>query len=392
MTFPAATPEAFQGTSTRGESAALLLEPRETGQVVVPGGQNGHATAVTKDGPTAKPWAHFVAGGIGGMAAATLTSPLDVLKTRLQSDFYQAQLRTLHAQHPLPHKLTFTSVPRAAFFHIAETVQILRSIYQHEGFRALFRGLGANLIGVVPARSINFYVYGNGKRILNNYFNPEGRENVWSVHLLAAATAGIATGTATNPIWVVKTRLQLDKNTASHDPSKGRQYKNSWDCIKQTVRHEGFRGLYRGLSASYLGVTESTLQWVLYERMKLSLARREAKRLAHPGYQRTMLDDAEEFGGKFCAAAGAKLFAAVITYPHEVVRTRLRQAPTMTTETGRVTMKYTGLVQCFRLVAKEEGLAGLYGGMTPHLLRAVPAAAVMMSTYEIFLRIFGTTS
>ena len=85
----------------------------------------------------------------------------------------------------------------------------------------------------------------------------------------------------------------------------------------------------------------------------------------------------EEWGGKFTAAAGAKLFAAVITYPHEVVRTRLRQAPTITTETGKVTVKYTGLVQCFRLVAKEEGLAGLYGGMTPHLLRTVPSAAIM---------------
>ena len=314
------------------------------------------------------------------MAAATLTNPLDVLKTRLQSDFYQAQLRQLHAKHPLPNKITFTSVPRAALFHLAETFQLLGSIYQHEGFRTLFRGLGANLIGVVPARSINFFVYGNGKRILNNYLNPEGRENVWSVHLLAAATAGIATGTATNPIWVVKTRLQLDRNNASHDPFRGRQYKNSWDCIRQTVRHEGVRGLYRGLSASYLGVTESTLQWVLYERMKLGLARREARRLTLSGYQRTMLDNVEEIGGRFSAAAGAKFVAAVITYPHEVVRTRLRQAPTVITESGRATMKYTGLIQCFRLVAKEEGLAGLYGGMTPHLLRAVPSAAIVSST------------
>jgi len=326
------------------------------------------------------------------MTAAALTSPLDVLKTRLQSDFYQAQLQELHAQNPRPNQRTLLSIPRAGWIHLKETGQILGSIYQHEGFRALFKGLGANLIGVVPARSINFYVYGNGKRILNDYFNPEGKENVWTVHLAAAAMAGIATGTATNPIWLVKTRLQLDKNRASHDPTRSRQYKNSWDCIKQTVRHEGVRGLYRGLTASYLGVTESTMQWVLYERMKLGLARREARRLATPGYQRTTFDDVEEWAGKFSAAAGAKLFAAVVTYPHEVVRTRLRQAPTVVTDTGKVTVKYTSLVQCFKLVAKEEGMAGLYGGMTPHLLRAVPSAAIMFGTYEVILRVFGTTS
>lgn len=327
------------------------------------------------------------------MTAATLTSPLDVLKTRLQSDFYQAQLQELHAQNALPRQQSsLVSVPRAAYVHLKETGQMLGAIYQYEGFRALFKGLGANLIGVVPARSINFFVYGNSKRMLNEYFNPEGKENVWAIHIAAAATAGIATGTATNPIWLVKTRLQLDKNKASNDPTRGRQYRNSWDCIKQTVRHEGIKGLYRGLTASYLGVTESTMQWVMYERMKLSLARREARRLATPGYQRKFLDDVEEWGGKFSAAAFAKLIAAVATYPHEVVRTRLRQAPTMVTDTGKVTIKYTGLVQCFKLVAKEEGMAGLYGGMTPHLLRAVPSAAIMFGVYEVFLKLFGTTA
>ena len=232
------------------------------------------------------------------MTAATLTCPLDVLKTRLQSDFYQAQLRELHTANPLPPRTTLLSPLRAGVIHFKETFQILGSIYTHEGFRALFRGLGANLVGVVPARSINFYCYGNGKRILNNYFNPEGHENMWGINLTAAAAAGIATGTATNPIWLVKTRLQLDKNNASNIPGQSRQYRNSWDCVKQTVRHEGIRGLYRGLTASYLGVTESTLQWVLYERMKLSLARREARRLSDQKYQRSWIDDTEEWSRK----------------------------------------------------------------------------------------------
>ena len=326
------------------------------------------------------------------MTSTVLTSPLDVLRTRLQSDVYQAQLRAVQATHPPLPKTTIFTVPRAAWFHLKETGQILGAIYTNEGFRALFKGLGANLIGVVPARSINFYVYGNGKRELNKWLNPEGKDNVWTVHLLAAATAGIATGTATNPIWLVKTRLQLDKNRAGDDPTRGRQYKNSWDCVKQTVRHEGFRGLYKGLTASYLGVTESTLQWVLYERLKLSLERREARRLNDKTYQRTFIDDLEEYGGKFTAAACAKMFASALTYPHEVVRTRLRQAPKMVTETGQVTAKYTGLVQCFKLIAKEEGMAGLYGGMTPHLLRVAPSAGIMFAIYEVTLRFLGTTS
>lgn len=71
----------------------------------------------------------------------------------------------------------------------------------------------------------------------------------------------------------------------------------------------------------------------------------------------------------------------------KVVRTRLRQAPL---ENGQ--LKYTGLVQCFRTVFKQEGAAGLYGGLTAHMLRVVPNAAIMFGTYESILLLLGTTS
>jgi solute carrier family 25 protein 33/36 len=67
----------------------------------------------------------------------------------------------------------------------------------------------------------------------------------------------------------------------------------------------------------------------------------------------------------------------------QVVRTRLRESP----KDGKV--RYTGLVQCFKLVFKQEGLAGLYGGLTPHMMRVVPSAAIMFGTYEAVLRFFG---
>ena len=188
----------------------------------------------------------------------------------------------------------------------------------------------------------------------------------------AAATAGIITGTATNPIWLVKTRLQLDKSNAEKagDLAK-RRYKNSFDCIAQTVRKEGIPGLYRGLTASYLGVTESTLQWVLYEQMKVYLRNREA-RLVASRREPSVWDRTVDWTGRVGAAGSAKFFAALVTYPHEVIRTRLRQAPM---ENGR--QKYTGIVHCFRTILKEEGVASLYGGLTPHMLRVVPSAAIM---------------
>ena len=245
------------------------------------------------------------------MTASTLTAPLDVLKTRLQSDFYQQQIRVSRAAaataglHPA----------KAAAYHLNETVQILGNVYRLEGWRALFKGLGPNLVGVVPARAITFFTYGNSKRLITEHFN-HGQESAW-IHIVSGVMAGVTTSTTTNPICLVKTRLQLDKSSVEEGTKGARKYRNSVDCVRQVLRDEGVRGLYKGMSASYLGVAESTLQWVLYEQMKKYLAKRE-DRIVRSGREKTGFDHAVDWTGKVGAAGGAKLIAAVLTYPHEV--------------------------------------------------------------------------
>ena len=135
------------------------------------------------------------------------------------------------------------------------------------------------------------------------------------IHAQAAVAAGIATATATNPIWLVKTRLQLDKNQATG----GRRYKNSLDCLQQVLRQEGIRGLYKGLSASYLGSAETALHLVLYERLKTmlnnSLGSPDGKDTAT---QREITSWISTTG----AAGSAKFAAALLAYPHEVCSSR----------------------------------------------------------------------
>jgi len=137
--------------------------------------------------------------------------------------------------------------------------------------------------------------------------------------------------------------------------------------IRKIAREEGVRGFYKGLSASYLGVTEGTIQWVLYERLKRLSAS-------------TQGEGGSEWVGMLTSAGTAKCVATLITYPHEVIRTRLRQ-PLVD---GK--MKYTGLVQTLRLLLAEEGARSLYGGLSAHLMRVVPNAAVMFWVYEGILR------
>lgn len=325
-----------------------------------------NSTTIKKE-ITVKPWVHFVAGGLGGMCGAIFTCPFDVVKTRLQSSVY----RDLYVSSTVNSKSPITNV----LTHFKETCHILHSVYKVEGPRALFKGLGPSLVGVIPARSINFFTYGYSKDLLKGLDYFQGQESSF-LHLLAGINAGIVTSTVTNPIWLIKTRLQLDKATK-------KEYKNSLDCIVKIIKNEGFFALYKGLSASYLGSAESTLQWILYEEMK-SVIHERSERHVREGKVRTTFDDATDWFARSGAAGFAKLIASLITYPHEVVRTRLRQAPT---ENGKA--KYTGLIQCFRLIIKEEGFISMYGGLTPHLMRTVPNSMIMFGTWEIFTLLFS---
>lgn len=324
-----------------------------------------------------KPWIHFVAGGIGGMAGAIVTCPFDLVKTRLQSDIYKSTYKSNVHNLGNVSRFTFVNYTIQASTHFKETVGIIWNVYKLEGFRSLFKGLGPNLVGVIPARSINFFTYGTTKEIYSKAFN-NGKETPM-IHLMAAATAGWATATATNPIWLIKTRVQLDK------AGKVKQYKNSWDCLKSVLKNEGVFGLYRGLSASYLGSVEGVLQWLLYEQMKSIINKRSVAKFGHNDEgQKTRREKFKEWCQRSGSAGIAKFLASIVTYPHEVVRTRLRQMPT---ENGR--LKYTGLVQTFRVIIKEEGFASMYSGLTPHLMRTVPNSIIMFGTWELVIRLLS---
>ncbi|KAI9363341.1 mitochondrial carrier domain-containing protein, partial [Zopfochytrium polystomum] len=300
---------------------------------------------------------------------AAATCPLEVVKTRMQSSLYK-NLPHSAVQNAKFHPL------RAAYAHVSDVVFSLWTIKQREGLRGLWKGLGPNLVGVIPARAIYFSSYHTGKQM---YTSLNGHRETPLVHMASAFTAGVATAVATNPIWLIKTRMQLQSERAG----QARHYRNSFHCLRAVVKEEGIRGLYKGLSASFLGLSESTLQFVLYEQFKKTLLERKRRdQVMDPAQHLSASTVPKQLDWKdtFAAAASAKLIAAVFAYPHEVLRTRLRESPT----TNGVT-KYHGLVQSAKLIYIEEGVAGLYGGLTAHLMRVVPNAAIMFATVEFII-------
>ncbi|KAJ1498240.1 hypothetical protein HMI55_005043 [Coelomomyces lativittatus] len=171
---------------------------------------------------------------------------------------------------------------------------------------------------------------------------------------------GVTTTVTTNPLWMVKTRMQLQVSQMSN------LYKNSLDCLYKVIKQEGILSLYRGLTASLVGISESTIHWLIYENLK--------KRY-HLHSDRTSKSWHDWWMYLSCAAV-SKFTASAITYPHEVIRTRLREPPTI------LQYKYHGVYHAAVTILREEGVRALYGGMSAHLLRVVPNTAIMFLCYE----------
>ncbi|VDP29637.1 unnamed protein product [Soboliphyme baturini] len=318
---------------------------------------------------------HFVGGGVAGTISAAVTCPLEVVKTRLQSSIEKPKLsvgcrvdvnghgyrvsgiRTAMAFPKLaPLNFTRNVLDRVQVFDnyrlasatkrsISDRVRGMnlfkhfRYIIHTEGVAALWKGLGPILIGVVPSRAIYFCTYGNTKRLLNDRWTP----NTVPVHMASAASAGFVTSTLSNPIWMVKTRLQLDHGV-------GQRKMNACGC---------------GVTASYAGISETMIHFVTYEYLRdwyLRRSLRTSNDVCGSDFAVLML-----FGGI------ARMIATVITYPHELARTRLR-------EKGN---KYTGFCNVLVRVFHEESWRAWYNGMGIHLIKTIPNSAVLMVTYEL---------
>jgi solute carrier family 25, member 33/36 len=219
---------------------------------------------------------------------------------------------------------------------------------------------------------------------------------------------GIATSTLTNPIWLIKTRMQL-QTKAPNVPletsslasnvrkATGRQasgmstiasqpqYRNSFDCLVKVVQQEGIKGLFRGLGTSYLGVIEGTVHWISYEQLKKTAHR-------YRGFEEHQAQQASQLIDNLLLAGVAKFFAASAAYPHEVVRTRIRQVDLVQDPLSKQMIakpRYNGMVHVMRTVFREEGIMAFYGGLSAHLLRTVPNAAIMFFCYESVIFMFA---
>lgn len=284
-------------------------------------------------------FSNAVAGASAGVIAATFVCPLDVIKTRLQVQ-------------GLPPGRKGSIILRS-----------FNQIIQQEGsVRGLYRGLSPTILALLPNWAVYFSIYEQLKSLLAS--NDGSHQLSIGANMIAASGAGAATIIATNPLWVVKTRFQTQGMRIGVIP-----YKGIVDALRRIAHEEGVRGLYSGLVPALAGISHVAIQFPVYEKIKFYLAQRD----------NTTVDSLHS-GDVAIASSVSKIIASTLTYPHEVVRTRLQE------QGFHQEKKYKGVIDCIRKVLYKDGISGFYSGCATNLLRTTPAAVITFTSFEMIHR------
>ncbi|XP_034190352.1 calcium-binding mitochondrial carrier protein Aralar1 isoform X5 [Osmia lignaria lignaria] len=275
----------------------------------------------------------FVLGSIGGAVGATAVYPIDLVKTRMQNQ------RTGSLVGELMYRNSF---------------DCCKKVIRHEGFFGLYRGLIPQLMGVAPEKAIKLTV---NDFVRDKFMDKNGNLPLYG-EILSGACAGGSQVIFTNPLEIVKIRLQVAGEIA------GGAKVRAWTVVKEL----GLFGLYKGARACFLrDVPFSAIYFPMYAHLKT--------RLADEGGYNTPLS-------LLASGAIAGVPAAALVTPADVIKTRLQ----VVARQGQTT--YNGLLDCAKKIFKEEGPRAFWKGATARVFRSSPQFGVTLFTYELLQRLF----
>lgn len=238
-----------------------------------------------------------------------------------------------------------------------------KTILREEGLTGLWKGN-------VPAEGmylayggIQFLTYRSVSQALDNLPSDHKLPGT-AVSFIAGAVAGTTATTATYPLDLLRTRFAAQGND--------RVYTSLLSSVRDIARYEGPTGFFRGLGAGigqivpYMG-----LFFAFYESLK-------------PVFAGVSMPLHSLGSGDAIAGVFASMLSKTVVFPLDTVRKRLQvQGPTRAKYVHKNIPAYeSGVVRTLTSILAREGIRSLYRGLTVGLIKAAPASAVTMWTYE----------
>ena len=288
------------------------------------------------------PLISLAAGGISGAVSKTITAPLEKVKLAIQNQ--DSDPRVISGEMK-----RYAGMGDAFRRHITEL-----------GPQSLWRGNFANCVRYVPTAACNLAFKDNIKKLFPKYNKNTEFGMFAAAQIASGAAAGGVTNTLVYPLIYVRTVLGADLG-------KEQKYNGMADCIKKTIKSNGFMSLYNGIGPSTLGI-------VVYRGAQFGL--QDILKAFNP-YQK----DFTTVGlvSKFAVAQVAVSASGIAAYPLDTMQRRLQ----IESSKPKADQMYSGMGDCFTKILKNEGPGGFFKGALANVLRGTGAALVLVIYDEI---------
>ncbi|KAI9219483.1 mitochondrial substrate carrier family protein ancA [Blastocladiella britannica] len=280
----------------------------------------------------------LAAGGTAGGISKTIVAPIERVKLLLQTQDSNTQLK-----------------PEQRYKGIGDA---FRRIPQEQGFASFWRGNAANIIRYFPTQALNFAFKDKYKQIFVRH-NP--KTDFWKFFAGNLASGGAAGATSlmfVYPLDFARTRLGADVGKGD-----ARQFTGLSDCIKKIHAQNGLKGLYGGFGVSVVGI-------IVY---------RAAFFGGYDTAKTMFLKDPKNapFWQNWMIAQVVTTAAGVVSYPFDTVRRRIMM------QAGRKEVQYTSTIDCWKKIAKNEGVPAFFKGALSNAIRGSGGAIVLVIYDEI---------
>ncbi|RDW71453.1 tricarboxylate transport protein-like protein [Coleophoma cylindrospora] len=266
----------------------------------------------------------FLSGGIAGGVEASITYPLEFAKVVVQ---LQAKANAKHVpRNPLP---------------------VISHVVREEGFRALYKGCSALIVGSIAKDGVRFLCFDSIKEAFQD---PHTGTLTPTRSILAGMVSGVVSSTfASTPTERIKTALIDD---ARHE----NRFRSPLHACRVIYGESGFLGLYRG----FLGTTlrQSCATGVRMGTYNILKDYEKRKNIA------------QSVATNFVNGAIAGTITTLVTQPFDTVKTRAQSARGAST------------VEAFTSIVADGGVRGFWRGTSMRLGRTMLSAGILFTVYE----------
>jgi len=277
--------------------------------------------------------ANFTAGAIAGISEILTFYPLDVVKTRMQLETGKSSVGLVGS---------------------------FKKIIAEEGAGRLYRGLVPPLMLEAPKRATKFAANDFWGK---TYKNLTGTQQITQgLSILTGASAGATESFVVVPFELVKIKLQ----------DKASKFAGPLDVVRHVVKTQGLiGGLYTGMESTFWRhVWWNGGYFGCIHQMRAVLPKAETPQA--------------QLMNNFISGTVGGLVGTALNTPFDVVKSRIQGAAREPGVAPKYNWTYPALVTIYR----EEGVAALYKGFVPKVLRLAPGGGVLLLVVEVTLGLF----